>query len=27
VGGERWMVGHCVRSVGFRRESGRQNSN
>ena len=27
VGGARWMVGHCVRSVGSRRESGRQNSN
>ena len=27
VGGARWVVGHCVRSVGSRRESGRQNSN
>ena len=26
VGGVRWVVGHCVRSVGSRRESGRQNS-
>ena len=26
VGGARWMVGHCVRSVGSRRENGRQNS-
>jgi len=26
VGGARWLVGHCVRSVGSRRESGRQNS-
>ena len=25
--GARWVVGHCVRSVGSRRESGRQNSN
>ena len=24
VGGARWLVGHCVRSVGSRRESGRQ---
>ena len=24
VGGARWVVGHCVRSVGSRRESGRQ---
>jgi len=24
LAGERWVVGHCVRSVGSRRESGRQ---
>ena len=27
LAGARWVVGHCVRSVGSRRESGRQNSN